>query len=98
MTESTWTEDEYRDYLEKERRLFAWTLQNYGSYSPADAEREAIRFYEYEPPSTEGRGLVFHDEAWHWAMRTIFGQGYWHSHPKYWPPPQEYREAQNKQA
>lgn len=92
MADPTWTEDEYVDYLQRERRLFAWTLQNYGEFSPADAEREANKFYEYEPPSTEVRGLVFHDEAWHWAMLTIHGEGYWRSRPELEQPSREYND------
>ena len=97
MAESAWTEEEYREYLETERRLFAWTLTNYSDTTAAEAERKANEFYEYEPCSKKMRSLVFHDEAWHWAMISIHGGGYWHAHPEHWPPPPEYQDAKTNE-
>ncbi|WP_406673847.1 hypothetical protein WBK31_35620 [Nonomuraea sp. N2-4H] len=42
-------------------------------------------------PGEPYRGLVFHDEAWHWAMLGIYGERYWVAHPELADPPPEYR-------
>ncbi|APR83731.1 Hypothetical protein A7982_09080 [Minicystis rosea] len=70
-------EDEYRRYLDRERHLFAWCLRELGGMTPAEAEREALLAYEYQPATHPNRGLVFHDIAWHWAMLRIHGGMYW---------------------
>ena len=67
----------YLAILEHERHMFAWCLTRIGGRSPEAAAAEAAAFYEYEPASEEYRALVFHDLAWHWAMLTIHGDGYW---------------------
>lgn len=79
--DSQWTEEEYVEHLQVERRLFEWTLVRYGNYTLADAQQEAEAFYYYEPPTDKYRGLVFHEEAWHWAMLKIHGDNYWITHP-----------------
>ncbi|WP_017589657.1 hypothetical protein [Nocardiopsis ganjiahuensis] len=53
--------------------------------------REAESFYAYQPPGTSHRGLVFHDEPWHWAMIGLKGAYYWRDHPEFAEPPAEYR-------
>lgn len=88
--DSTWTEEEYRDYLEEERRLFALALVEFGSFSEAMANKEALKRYPYEPPETPFRGLIFHDLAWHWAMCRIHGHGYWWSQPELQTPPESF--------
>lgn len=96
MTDLIWpdrTEAEYLANLGDERRSFAWALCNYGGFSAADAHAEALAFYPYEEPGTSYRGLIFHDEAWHWAMLRIHGEGYWRTHPELEQPPREYRDA-----
>ncbi len=87
----SWSEQEYLSYLESERDLYAWTLIRYGNYSEADARTAARDFYQYQPPDAPHRGLVFHDEAWHWAMLKIFGPQYWKIHPEYESATKEYR-------
>lgn len=88
-----WQEDEtgYADYLEQERALFAWCLQTFAGAPAAEAREAAETFYQYEPASDPYRGLVFHDEAWHWAMLRVFGPSYWISQPALELPSAEYR-------
>ncbi|MET7733975.1 hypothetical protein ABZT02_21770 [Streptomyces sp. NPDC005402] len=38
------------------------------------------------------RGLVLHDEAWHWAMSRIHGEWYPVEHPELAAPCPAYRE------
>ncbi|MEU7314920.1 hypothetical protein [Streptomyces sp. NPDC007083] len=87
----TWDEDEYRDCLRSERRAYAWVMQHHGGLTPAEAEDAALEQYPYEPPDAPFRGLVFHDEAWHWAMLAIHGDRYVVEHPELVGPPHEYR-------
>ena len=86
----TWSEAEYAAYLEGERRRFAWTLREYGASSAREAQEAALTRYPYEPPDAPYRGLIFHDEAWHWAMLHIHGDQYWQSRPDLENPPPEY--------
>ncbi|MBB4897504.1 hypothetical protein [Streptomyces griseomycini] len=86
----TWSEAEYLEYLESERRAFAWVMRRYGGLTPAKAWEEALECYPYEPAGHPCRGLVFHDEAWHWAMLTIHGDWYVVEHPELVGPPAEY--------
>jgi hypothetical protein len=88
--ERVWREDEYVEYLRDERRRFAWVLQQHGGLSPADAESAALERYPYEADNVPFRGLIFHDEAWHWAMLRIHGDLYWREHPELVEPPSEY--------
>ncbi|NUR29941.1 MAG: hypothetical protein HOV83_29505 [Catenulispora sp.] len=83
-------EDEYLAYLEGERSRYAWVLRTYGDASPAEAQAAAEQFYEYEPAGPY-RGLVFHNEAWHWAMLGIKGHGYVTHYPELVDPPADYR-------
>jgi len=85
-------ESEYKDYLITERRGYAWVLVKYGNRTEVEAIKEAEEFYNYEPKHKEFRGLIFHDEAWHWAMRKIFGERYWVSHPELEQPSVEYND------
>ena len=85
-----WTEDAYVQYLRRERARFAWVMRTYGAMSSAQADESADRRYPYEPPGAY-RGLVFHDEAWHWAMRALKGEQYWLRHPELAKPPDAYR-------
>ncbi|MFD6392617.1 hypothetical protein [Nocardia sp. NPDC060259] len=86
-------EDEYVATLEAERRRFAWVLQRYGGKARAEADADAMAFYYYEEPDTPCRGLVFHDEAWHWAMVGLHGS-YWQTHPELVSPSAEYDEIE----
>ncbi|MFG1697449.1 hypothetical protein [Nonomuraea sp. NPDC049309] len=85
------SEEEYVACLEGERRRYAWVMRRYGGLGEAEAEAAAREFYAYEPAGEPYRGLVFHDEAWHWAMLGIYGERYWVSHPELADPPPEYR-------
>lgn len=85
MEKPDFTESEYRKILEEERHMFAWTLRVYGGCSADSALQQAKEFYAYEEPS-DLRGLVFHDEAWHWAMKRLFGDYYWQDHPEFASP------------
>jgi hypothetical protein len=70
--------------------MFAWCVQTLAGASPIDAESAALSFYPYEPSSDGYRGLVFHDEAWHWAMRQIIGEHYWVTRPELEQPSAAY--------
>ncbi|MFG2577356.1 hypothetical protein [Streptomyces sp. NPDC048481] len=72
----TWDEAEYVDYLQSERRAYAWVMEHHGGLTPQEASQAALEHYPYEPAETSFRGLVFHDEAWHWAMLSIHGAQY----------------------
>jgi hypothetical protein len=84
-------ENAYVTYLEHERHLFAWCLRIVGGKSQSDAQRAAETFYTYEPATDAMRGLVFHDEAWHWAMLQIAGPQYWLARPELEQPSPAYR-------
>ncbi|GAA1986872.1 hypothetical protein [Catenulispora subtropica] len=83
-------EDEYLAYLKGERSRYAWVMRAYGGKSQEEADEAAELFYAYEPPGPY-RGLVFHDEAWHWAMLTLHGHDYVTRLPHLVEPPAEYR-------
>jgi hypothetical protein len=85
-----WNEEEYASYLEHERHMYAWCLRTYGDFEANEADQKASSFYGDEPANALYRGLVFHNEAWHWAMLHIFGEAYWTSRPDLLDPPQEY--------
>ncbi len=89
-----WGEHEYVQYLRDERRRYAWVMQRHGDLDAAQAEMAALKRYPFEASDAPYRGLVFHDEAWHWAMREIHGDRYWVSHPHLVQPSAEY-EALN---
>lgn len=86
------TEKEYLLHLGAERYLFAWVLQHYGDISFEIAKTQACRQYPYEPKSDELRLLIFHDEAWHYAMLYLHGDCYWHTYLHYEQPSKEYEE------
>lgn len=87
----TWSEEEYRRYLELERRGYAWVMERHGGMSPEQAEQAALEWYHYESADEPCRGLVFHDESWHWAMLAIHGPDYVVEHPELVEPSPEYR-------
>ena len=87
-----WTEAEYVAYLEAERHLFAWCLERYGGVSKEEAVKQALVRYPYQPAGTRLRGLIFHDQAWYWAMLHIKGQFYWMVNPELGRPSDEYDE------
>jgi hypothetical protein len=86
-----WTEEEYARYLEGERKRYAWVMRTYGAMTLEQADEAATRHYPYEAPGTPCRGLVFHDEAWHWAMLTLKGEYYWSRYPDLAEPSAAYR-------
>lgn len=86
-----WSEEEYVDYLAGERRCFAWVMRRHGGLTEIQAEAAALERYPYQANDEPYRGLVFHDEAWHWAMRKIYGDSYVVQHPKLVEPSAEYR-------
>jgi hypothetical protein len=87
----TWTEAEYLDLLRSERRAYAWVMHHHGGMSLSASRAAAMESYPYEPADHPHRGLVFHDEAWHWAMSRIHGQRYSVEHPELADPSPEYR-------
>ena len=86
-----WSEDEYVQYLQDERRRYAWVMQRHGDLDATRAEKASVERYPVEASDAPHRGLVFHDEAWHWAMRDIHGDEYWISHPHLVEPSADYR-------
>lgn len=72
----------YRRYLREERAAYAWVMRTHGGMTPQQADAAAADFYVYEPPDDPYRELVFHDEAWHWAMLALKGGQYWRRHPE----------------
>lgn len=74
---SPWDEKEYARYLNHERHMFAWCLVVHGGVSEPLSRSQATEFYPFESATEPQRGLVFHDEAWHWAMLRVFGEQYW---------------------
>ena len=86
----TWGEAEYVDYLQAERRAYAWVMRHYGGLTPAEATEAALECCPYEPEDHAYRDLIFHDEAWHWAMLTIHGDRYTVEHPELVHPPAAY--------
>ncbi|WP_328771220.1 hypothetical protein [Streptomyces sp. NBC_00286] len=87
----TWSEAEYSEYLQDERRRYAWVMWRHGGLTPSEARAAAVKSYPYEPIDAPFRGLVFHDEAWHWAMLKIHGHGYTLELPELVEPSAEYR-------
>ncbi len=75
-------ETDYLRRLDHERHMFVWCLARYGGLSPEAAAEQAAGFYAYHSPDDEHRSLVFHDEAWHWAMLQVRGAHYWKTHPQ----------------
>ncbi|WP_327108531.1 hypothetical protein [Nonomuraea glycinis] len=88
--EAVWGEEEYVAHLRDERRRFAWVMQRYGGLTSAEAEEAALERYPYEASGTPLRGLIFHDEAWHWAMLRIHNNRYPVDHPELANPSAEY--------
>jgi hypothetical protein len=86
----TWSEAEYLEYLQVERRRYAWVMRRHGHLTRAEAWTAALKCYPYEPSDAPYRGLVFHDEAWHWAMRAIHGDRYTVERPELVEPSDEY--------
>ena len=86
----TWNEAEYLDYLQSERRGYAWVMQHHGGLSPEEAWEAALTHYPYESAEASFRGLIFHDEAWHWAMLSIHGDRYVVEHPELVRPSPDY--------
>ena len=89
--ESWPNEDEYCRYLAAERHLYAFVLREHGGLSAAQAHQEAQVRYPYEPADDEFRALIFHDEAWHWAMLHLYGERYWDARPELESPSKAYR-------
>lgn len=78
---ANWSEDEYVRYLRAERRRFAWVMEHHGGLSQTEARAAALERCPYEASDDPHRGLIFHDEAWHWAMLRI------HQNEPYWRAP-----------
>ncbi|WP_330253673.1 hypothetical protein OG874_03455 [Nocardia sp. NBC_00565] len=88
----TWREDEYIRMLADAREDFAWVMERCGGRTPEQAVADALAAYPFEPSDVPHRGLVFHDDAWHWAMVAIHGYLYWREHPELERPSAEYLE------
>jgi hypothetical protein len=87
----TWSEAEYVACLVSERRRYAWVMRRYGGLALAESWAAALASYPYEPAGEPYRGLVFHDEAWHWAMLALHGHRYVVERPELEDPPAAYR-------
>ena len=93
IQESPWRRNEsgYAEHLSHERHMFAWCFVQHGGATHTEAVILAESFYSYESEAEPYRGLVFHDEAWHWAMLRIVGEQYWQLRPELQAPSEEYR-------
>ena len=94
------TEEEYISSLKQQSHMYEWCLKNIGGLTTSEAKLEAEKLYTYVPPSEKYRWLVFHDDAWHWAMLKINGEQYWtsfpelaHASPEYEQELEEYDKA-----
>ncbi len=76
-------ETEYAATLLAERHMYAWTLQQYGHMTASEAQAQASAFYAYQTADVPLRELVFHEDAWHWAMLTLLGECYWRQYPEF---------------
>lgn len=85
-----WPEEEYARYLAAERVRYAWVMRTRGGMAPAQADEAAEQWYTYEPPENPYRDLVFHEDAWHWAMLALKGDHYWADDPGLTTPPPDY--------
>ncbi|MGW0178549.1 hypothetical protein [Nocardia sp. NPDC003345] len=83
LDNGSWARDRevYVQLLERERRRYAWVMHRYGDLTEAEAEEEAAHLYPFEDPDDEFYGMSFRDDAWHWAMRHLYGL-YWITHPE----------------
>lgn len=88
-------EQEYLEQLKHERYMFCWCLMTYADMPVDVATAKAAAFYAYQPPGNPNRDIIFHDEAWHWAMLHIIGEQYWLSKPEYLTPSQQYIDLSN---
>jgi hypothetical protein len=89
-------ESEYLAQLAEERHLYKWCLMKYAVIDCDSAEKESIEFYPYEETEVHIRGLVFHDEAWHWAMLRVYGENYWVKNPGLEKPSIEYENEYSR--
>lgn len=85
-------EEEYLNQLKQQRHMFEWCLLNVGEYSRDKIKSVSNRLFSYKPESDEYRWLVFHEDAWHWAMLEIKGEGYWCKYPNLKDPSLEYEQ------
>ena len=65
-------------------------MRRYGGMALDESWAAALHCYPYEPSDEPYRALVFHDEAWHWAMLRLHGERYPVEHPELLQPPDEY--------
>ena len=86
------TEEDYLNQLQQQRHMFEWCLLNIGAYSRDEIASASDRLFSYKPESDEYRWLVFHEDAWHWAMLEIKGEGYWRRFPSLIDPSAEYEQ------
>jgi hypothetical protein len=91
-------EIEYREYLERERRLFAWCLVRFGGIDPETAGQKALERYPYEIPGTPYRGMIFHELSFDWAIDALFGKHYNVVRPELMPTIEQWREEFERHA
>jgi hypothetical protein len=91
------TEEEcYLQTLQHQRHLYRWCLQHVGEQSAEEAHQAAEAFYPYQVSTETYRELVFHDEAWHWAMLHLHGEGYWRTKPELAEPSAAYEKESQR--
>jgi hypothetical protein len=76
--------------------MYAWCLVIHASMDPGGADREALERYPFQAESDPYRGLIFHDEAWHWAMLRLHGEQYWVKSPHLQTASAAYREESER--
>lgn len=82
-------DDELRELHDE----IVWCLVRYGGLREAEAQRRVADDKLLHPEDNMDRMLLFHEEAYYWAMTMLYGKthGYWWSTiPGSWPPPQDY--------
>jgi len=97
LNQETYREEaEYIIYLLHERRLFAWCLIHIGHMGIEQSYQEAGKIYRYYPIEEEDREDIFQEEAWHWAMVTLYGNHYAKNHPQFATPSFEYSQESDR--
>ncbi len=86
----------YSEQIRIEKHMYKWCLIKYGSLNHELADKQANDFYNFESEDNEYKYIVFHEEAWHWAMIKIHGENYWIVDPSLKSIPSEYKDEYMK--
>lgn len=67
-----------------------------GQVDVAEAYRKALAFYPYHALSEGEREAVFGEDAWHWAMVSLFGETFPEQRPDLYQAPEEYFQESDR--